>query len=482
MSCTQPRSHIVDSRFFSSGYTTDEARKVFCDYRRLQRWLDVEVALAQSQAEIGIVNPAAALELAETGKLQLLNIKAIQNDIARTGHSLIPLLTAWQQITSQQASHYIHFGATTQDIQDSAQSLELRDILSILERDMHTIIDQLAALTDDYQHLVIIGRTHGQHALPTTLGLKFAVWLDEMLRNGDRLQNTRDNVLVSQLFGGVGTMAAFGSHGLDILDIFSRRLQLQSPLTAWHTARDRLAEFMATLAIIAGTMAKIANEICQLARDEIGELEEPFHLGKIGSTTMPHKRNPELCEQVVVLARLIRSNAGLGFETMISEHERDYRAIRLEWAALTDGSLYLCGAMNLMKNILGNLIIHDKKIARNVKGSAPLLSTEALLFLLGEKLGKPAAHRILYESAMAIHDTDKSLIDQLLGNQEIKKSFRRESLEQAVEPANHVGLAMQLTQRTVTAARKWLKTNRPVIKDHGCTCPFEKAGGCQLGG
>jgi adenylosuccinate lyase len=208
------------------------------------------------------------------------------------------------------------------------------------------------------------------------------------------------SVPVSQLFGGVGTMAAFGGQGSELLNRFSARLDLAAPLCAWHTARDRLAELLSTMAIVAGTLGKIANEICQLARDEIGELEEPFHMGKIGSTTMPHKRNPELCEQVVVLARLVRNNAALGFETLINEHERDYRAIRLEWAAFTDASLYVCGALSLMKSILANLIVHEEKIRQNVNQAAGLIATEALMFRLAEKMGKQAAHQLLYEISM----------------------------------------------------------------------------------
>ena len=171
---------ILDSRFYSGGYTTEEARQVFCDQRRLQRWLDIEVALALSQAELGLIPQSAANELQGTARLEFLDLDAIKEDIAQTGHSLIPLLNAWQKNSSAEAGKYIHFGATTQDIQDTAQSLELQDIFVILERDTGIIIKQLVNLAQKYRDLVMIGRTHGQQALPTTLGAKIAVWLDEM--------------------------------------------------------------------------------------------------------------------------------------------------------------------------------------------------------------------------------------------------------------------------------------------------------------
>jgi len=493
MTCLTPRSHIVDSRFFSSGYTTDEARQVFCDLRRLQRWLDVEVALAASQAELGAIPQSAAHELAQTARLDRLDLAAIKADRAKTGHSLIPLLNAWQGITPPEARKYIHFGATTQDIQDTAQVLEIKDILIILERDTTHIIRQLAGLAERYRDLVMIARTHGQQALPITLGAKIAVWLDEMVRNGNRLHDCRQRVLVSQLFGGVGTMAAFGEQGLELLNRFSDRLGLAAPLSSWQTARDRLAELLSTMAVLTGTLGKIANEICQLARDEIGELEEPFHMGKIGSTTMPHKRNPELCEQVVVLARLVKHNASLGFETLINEHERDYRAVRLEWAALTDASLYSCGALSLMRAILENLIVHEDRIRQNVNQAASLIATEALMFRLADKMGKQAAHQLLYEISMAARSsyrratgregadrriTDRPLLDLLAEHPEIKSICTMDDLQKAIDPAHHVGLAGQLTDRVVQAAHDWLAAHGSPA-DKITPCPLQDTGICQ---
>jgi len=481
MTCHAPRSHIVDSRFYGGGYATMEARRLFCDLRRLQRWLDVEAALALSQAELGTIPAPAAREIAETARLDLLDQAAIRDDIARTGHSLIPLLNAWQQVVSPEAGRYIHYGATTQDIQDTAQSLEIKDVLAILERDAGRIIARLAALAETYRDVVTIARTHGQQALPTTLGAKLAVWLDEMIRNGNRLRNCRHSVPVAQLFGGVGTMAAFDGHGIELLNRFSARLGLAPPLSAWHTSRDRLAELLAAMAIVAGTLGKIANEICQLSRDEIGELEEPFHMGKIGSTTMPHKRNPELCEQVVVLARLVRNKASLGFETLISEHERDYRAVRLEWAALTDASLYACGALSLMQTILDNLIVHEATIRLNVEQAAGLIATEALMFRLAENMGKQAAHHLLYELSMEARNggwsADRPFIDFLAGHPDIREVFTREELQMAIDPARHVGLAGELTDRVVQEAGAWLAAHG---EDLGAVtpCPLRDAGIC----
>lgn len=480
MSTCELQSHIVDSQFYSGGYTTQEARKIFCDKYRYQRWMDIEVALAAVQAELGMIPEWAAKAISDKGRVSCLDLDAVQKGVEATSHSLLPLLEAWQGVCKEDAGEFLHFGATTQDIQDTAQVLEIRDVLDIVERDLRTIIEQLMGLAKRYADLVTIGRTHTQHALSMTLGLKMAVWLDEVWRNFERLMACRQRVLVSQLFGGVGTMDAFTDRAFELLSQFSQRLGLQAPLTAWHASRDRGAEFLAIMAMISGTFAKIANEIRCLARSETGELEEPFHKGKVGSSTMPHKRNPEMCEQVIVLAKLIKANAGLGFEGMINEHERDYRAVRLEWVTITDTSLFVCGLLSLMKAILKGLIVREHRIGENVREAATLISTEALMFFLGEKLGKQSAHRMIYETSMEAVEKKQSLIDLLMRNPEISRIFKREEIEKRIDPMNHIGMSQELTHRVVKHVAEQLpKTGHHQESER--VCPLSgKDGHCRV--
>lgn len=478
--CT-PNAHITDSRFYSGGYTTQEARRIFCDLYRYQRWLDVETTLALSQAELGIIPEWAAGELERKAHIGRLDLEAIAKGVRESSHSLLPLLRAWESVCDGTAGQFIHFGATTQDIQDTAQVLEMADVLDVVERDLRNITGLVINLAERYKDLVTIGRTHTQHALPMTMGLKIGVWLDELWRNYERLVTCRDRVRVSQLFGGVGTLDAFGPKAIELLTLFSQKLDLKAPLTAWHVSRDRAAEFLATMAMIAGTLAKIADEIRSLARSETGEFEEPFQMGKVGSSTMPHKRNPELCEQVVVLAKLIKSNAGLGFEGIINEHERDYRAVRLEWVTLTDTSLYICGLLSIMKTILGGLIIHEEKVSENVDKAATLISTEALMFHLGEVIGKQRAHQIIYEASMKAVEGGLPLVDLLMSNNEISAHFTREDIEKTINPANHVGMSRELTQRVIDHVTKELDKLTP-IDDTERQCPLSGAdGSCSLG-
>ncbi len=475
--CTQARSQIADSRFYARNYTTEEARQIFCDIYRCQRWLEIESCLALTQGEMEIIPVWAAEEISRKAHLKNLDLHSIREGIRETSHSLVPLLQVLEKVCKNGAGEFIHYGATTQDIQDTGQVLEIRDIIEILERDLDSILLQLIDLAQRYRNTVIIGRTHCQHALPMTVGLKIAVWIDEVYRNRERLLDCKKRVLVSQLFGGVGTMDVWDEKGIELLTKFSGRLGLNTPLVAWHVSRDRFAEFLSTLAIITGTLGKIANEIRSLARSEIREFEESFHMGKIGSSTMPHKRNPETCEQVVVLSRLVKAQAMLGFEGLIHEHERDSRALRLEWVTITDACLFTCGALNLMKTILKGIIIHEDRIAANLKRASEFICTEALMFVLGKKIGKQTAYRIIYELSQQSHKEERPLKEVLAVHPIVSRELDQSEIDSALEPSCHIGLSRLLTERIIRTVSDILpcseKESRrvcPLMNDKcGCT-------------
>ncbi|WP_417911124.1 class-II fumarase/aspartase family protein [Candidatus Electronema sp. PJ] len=479
--CT-PLSHIIDSSFYSGGYTTPEARQVFCDIRRYQRWLDVEAALARAMAGLDIIPATAAANIEQNAQISLFNLDEIKAGLKLTNHSLMPLLAALRKACDKEAGQFIHFGATTQDIQDTAQVLELRDIIHIVERDLHSILRLLIQKTEQYQDLVTIGRTHCQHALPTTMSLKMAGWLDEVWRSFERLQAMKKRVLVSQLFGGVGTMDAFGDKALPLLADFSVRLELAAPNVAWHASRDRFAEYLSVLALISGSLARIADEIRCLARNETGEMEEPFHMGKIGSSTMPHKRNPELCEQVVVLSKLIKAQAMLGYDGLLCEHERDYRSVRLEWAALTDASLYTCGLLSMMQHILADMTVHEERVRENVLRAAPLISSEALMFFIGTKIGKENAHALVYNVSMEAVASNRPVLDLLMQVPEVANNFQREEIEQAILPEKHIGMAKELSSRTVAFVQDRMQELGDIPAEYNQRCPLCAEGeeNCQM--
>jgi adenylosuccinate lyase len=471
---------IIDSRFFGNGFGTIEARQIFCDLRRLQRWLDVEVALAEAQAELEMIPGKAAAEIARHADLHRLDLSAVRRGISETGHSLVPLLRAWQAAVGSDAGQYIHYGATTQDIQDTAQSLEIADGLNIIERDFLAVLQDLTRLAKRHRDLVMVARTHGQYALPTTLGLKIAVWLDEGLRNLDRLEHCRKQVLVAQLFGGVGTMAAFGDRGLELIERFAKKLGLEAPTTAWHAARDRVVDLLSTLAMLTGSLAKIANEIIALNQNEIGELSEPFVAGQIGSSTMPHKRNPELSERAVALAKLVRSHASLSYDSLIAEHERDYRSVRIEWITVTDSILFTASALDLMHIVLSGLVVNEDNIRRHTELAADQLCTEPLMFCLGNVFGKQTAHQIVYEASMRAHERKSNIVDELLSDPRVVTQFDRPELEAVVAPSNYVGAAGLMVDRVVGKSRRRLARSQMRLKASSSKCQLHGSAGCRV--
>lgn len=387
-SCSHARSHVVDSRFHGHGYSTITSHRIFCDVCRLQRWLDIEAALAGAQAELGLIPIEHAEAIAAAASIETLDEAAIARAIQATGHSLVGLLRALEAAAGDDARTSVHFGATTQDIQDTGQALEMREVLSEVQHGLEALVHTLLPFAIEHRDSLMIGRTHARPALPTTFGFKVVGWVDEPCRQLDRVTQARPRLLVAQLGGGVGTMAGFGALGPELLARFARRLGLGVPAVTWHAIRDRVAEFGCLLGMIASTLARIADEIRTLGRPEFGELEEAWSRGQIGSSTMPHKRNPEVCEQIVVLARLARAQVPLLLDAMTTEHERDGRTLRLEWPAVADVSHYTLTAVHLLEQVLQGLRVHTDTMADHAREVGDLICSEAIMLALAQVLGK----------------------------------------------------------------------------------------------
>ncbi|MCA1656460.1 MAG: adenylosuccinate lyase family protein, partial [Actinobacteria bacterium] len=386
--CRHERAHILDSVFHGDGYATDASRRIFCDRCRLQRWLDVEAALASSQAEVGMIPADAADAIVDACADGRLDFDALGEEFRLTGHSLVPLLRGLHAVCEGTAGEFVHYGATTQDIQDTAQALEMGEVLDEVDWELTAMVGRLVELAAAHRGTLMVGRTHAQPALPITFGLKVASWLDELLRQAQRLEAARGRVLVAELFGGAGTMAGFDNRGPELLERFAARLGLGVPAVSWHASRDRVAEFTLTLAMLAATLARVADEVRTLSRPEVRELAEGWAHGQVGSSTMPHKRNPERSEQVVVLARLARANAMLGLECMIQEHERDARGLRIEWVAVADVSHHTLAALAILNEVLRGLQVYDTRMAQYAHESAEAICSEALMLELGRHIGK----------------------------------------------------------------------------------------------
>lgn len=448
-------NHITNSKFYGKLYNTEKVNDIFNDEKRMQRWLDVEIALLESQYELGIVPKYVFEKLREVADINKIDCNEVIKGIEDTGHSLFPLLKAWGKNLTPEYTNYIHYGATTQDIEDTAQILEIKDVLEIVLKELESILDILENLSIKYKNTVIIGRTHAQQALPTTLGLKIAQWLDESIRNYERIRRCRNNFMVSQLFGGVGTMAAFNGKGNELIELFSKKLNLKNPEISWHSCRDRIIELLFTFTSTSGCFAKIANEIIELNKDEIGEISEPFIKGKIGSSTMPHKRNPEICEHIVTLSKLIKANFYTSLDTFILEHERDYRGVRTEWVSITDSSMYFSKLLELINFVLKDLRVNKENINRNLTISKEKIMSESLMFWLSNKIGKSEAHKYIYEISMYIAENGGNIIDK------IKKDYPEsiKEIEFVINPYDYIGEAKEIIANIVTKKNKIKKEN-----------------------
>ncbi len=452
-------SHVIDMIMLQNNFGTAEMRQVWSDENRLQKHLDVEAALALAEAELGLVPAEAAETIAAHAKVELMNIPEIAQEVLKVKHSLMPTLKALQKLCGPEHGEWVHYGATTQDIVDTGMMLQLQEAHRIIKRDLRGVARELARLAREHRETPIAGRSHGMQGLPTTFGFKVAVMLDEVIRHLDRLREAEQRVFTGVLGGGVGTYASFGPEGPEVERRTMEKLGLQTPHICWHSSRDRSAEYASLMGLISGTLGKLGNEFYNLMRTEIDELEEPFTSGKIGSTTMPHKRNPAALEGLASLTKPVRYNVALVQESMIVEHERDAMSWRGEWIAMPESCIYLAAQLASAKAILAGLIVKPANMLRNLNQLGGLLLSERVMFVLAKPLGKQTAHEIVYELCMRSVEENVSFRDILMADERVRSAISREELEELMDPSTYLGSAPQTVDRVIAAAEAsgWLE-------------------------
>lgn len=442
-------STMIDSPFLQDLYGTDEMRAVFSAESLLQKWLDVEAALAQAEADFGVIPAQAAEEIARQARAERLDSARIKPWVDQTVHPIVPIIRALQAACQSDAGEYIHWGATTQDIMDTATILQIKEALRIFRKRLNELAAALASLARDYHDTLMPGRTHGQHALPITFGYKVAVWLAEVQRHITRLDQLEPRLLVGQLGGASGTLASLGEKALPVQQRMMEILGLQPPLITWHTARDNLAEYASLLAMIAATLGKIAHEIISLQHTELAEVEEPFYLGKVGSSTMPHKRNPMVCEAIHALSRLVLRLAPSAWDAMIQEHERDWSSDHIEWAYIPEISIYTDGALSLTVGVISGLHVYPERMRKNLDLTDGLILSEAVMLALSPHLGRQSAHEIVYRCSMQAYDENRSFAEILNNNPTVTSYLTAEQIDALLNPSEYIGLASVLVDRVL---------------------------------
>ena len=281
-------AYAIDSRLFRDQFSTPEMRAIWDDEVTVQKWLDVEAALALAEADLGLIPEQAAQRIAAAAQVDNLDLEALKREMDVTSHPIVPLVRALSACCEGDTGQYVHWGATTQDIIDTGFVLQMRDAWFLITRRLQALQAQCEALAREHRDTPMAGRTHGQQALPITFGYKCAVWVAELRRHLERMAQCAPRLLVGQFSGAAGTLAALGAHGLRVQEGLVARLELGQPEITWHTARDAFAEAICLLGLAAGTAGKIAHEVYTLQRTELAEVEEPHPAGKVGSSTMPH--------------------------------------------------------------------------------------------------------------------------------------------------------------------------------------------------
>ena len=392
--------HLADSGIYGHLWSTPEASALFSDEGRTRAWLHILAALAQAQADVGLVPAAAAAAIRAHADVSRLDLDLIAEQTRVTGHSTMGLIRALRDALPEHAREWIYYGATVQDLSDTWFALVFRALGDIAERDVTRMRDRALHLAAEHRDTPMCGRTHGQPGLPITFGFKAAVWAAELNRHLERLRRGRGRWELAQLGGALGTMEFWGGRALDLLDAFAARLGLGVPDIPWLTSRDGVAEFIWLLAAISATVGKIGNEVYQLQRPEIGELRESFTEGTVGSITMPHKRNPEISEHLVTLSRVIRSQAGLALDGMVVEHERDGRAWKTEWLVIPETGMSFAACVGFGARMLDGLRVDADRMLANIGQHRGYLLSEPVMRALAGRLGKHTAHEAVYAAAM----------------------------------------------------------------------------------
>lgn len=444
-------SHVIDYLIIGDNFSTAEMRQVWSEQNRLEQQVAVEIALAEAEGELGVIPAEAAEIIKSKTDVSKFDVEQIARGSAQMKHSLMSTIAAIQAQCGD-AGEYIHYGATTQDIVDTGTILQLKQSFAIIYRDSQAVARALKKLARTYQHVPMVGRTHGMQALPTTFGYKVAVWLDEFVRHLTRLNEIRERVLVGNINGAIGTYASFGEKGPDVERLALTKLGLNTPNISWQSARDRMSEYASVLGLISGTLGKIGNEFYNLMRTEIDEIEEPFSAGKIGSTTMPHKRNPAALEGLASLTAPVLKDVALIHESMKVEHERDAMSWRAEWVALPEINNYVAVQLRSAIGILGGLTVKPAHMLANLNKQNGLLLSEKVMFEVGKKLGKQTAHHLVYDCCMAAFEQEKPFAEVLLNHPELGKILTVSEVNEWLDPVNYTGSAAAKVDVVITAA------------------------------
>jgi adenylosuccinate lyase len=439
-------------------YGTDEMRAIWETDNKLQKMLEVEAALAEAEADLDIIPKNAALEIKSKASTKFVTSKRVSEIEAETNHDIASIVKALAEVCDDGAGEYVHFGATSNDIIDTSQALLFKETLKVLKTRLTELTRIVLRLADENKTNVCIGRTHGQHALPTTYGMKFAIWADELHRQLNRLDECEERLCVGMVTGAVGTTAALGKEGLDIHKKVSKILDLKPVMISSQVIqRDAHTEFIMDLANIASTLEKMALEVRNLQRTEINELGESFDPSKqVGSSTMPHKMNPITAERICGISRVVRAYVAPALQNNPLWHERDLTNSSCERIILPESSMLTDYMIKLSIRLFSNLVFKPENIEKNLNLSNGLIMAERVMAELTRKgMGKQTAYSLVRKCSLEAYDLDTGLKQVIESNDEIKSYLSSSDIELIMDPHTYIGSSVEMVNEVLSASKNW---------------------------
>jgi adenylosuccinate lyase len=431
-------------------YGTAEMRKIFEEENRLESMLKVEAALAWAHGEVGNIPKEDAAKIGEKASTKFVKLKRVKEIEEEIRHDVMALVRALAEVCGSSGA-YVHLGATSSDILDTATALQLKEAVELIEKRLSTLESVLLTRAEKHKKSIMMGRTHGQHALPVTLGFKFAVWTRETVRNIQRLRDCKERLLVGKMSGAVGTQAGLGPKALKIQQFVMERLGIEAAdISTQIIQRDRYAELTCILAITASTLDNIASEIRELQRPEIGEVFEPFGRKQVGSSTMPHKRNPIICERICGLAKILRSLVSAALENVPTWHERDLTQSSCERFIIPEECILIDYMLVLMARVLEGLEVDEERMLHNMELTQGRMMSEAVMLALAKKgIGRQKAHELVRELAIKSHTEQRQFKKVLMENSLIQELLNTNEIEKVMDPHNYLGTALEQIEQVV---------------------------------
>jgi 3-carboxy-cis,cis-muconate cycloisomerase len=446
-------STIIDSEIFQGIFTSDAMRQVWSDQNRTRKYVDIERALAKVQGRLGLIPQEAADEIISHCHLDQIDMVKLRAQTERIGYPILGVVSQINALCRDKLGEYVHWGATTQDITDTATVLQIREALELVDADLAAISKAMADLARKHRLTPMIGRSNLQQAIPVTFGYKMAGLLSAIERHRTRLEQLRPRVLVGEFAGAAGTLASLATGAMETQTGLMKELGLGQPDIAWHTIRDNIAEVGCFLGLVGGTLGKLSMDVKLMMQTEVGEVYEPFAHGRGSSSTMPQKRNPISSCYIHAQVSVVRQHAAALMDAMIADHERSTGPWEIEWIVLPEAFCLMAGALKQARFVLEGLEVDAAQMRANIDMTGGLVMSEAVMMGLGTYIGREYAHDLVYDICRAAVKEKRPLLDLLCEHPEINKHLDRAALAKLCDPANYLGQSGVMVDRVLNKLR-----------------------------